>query len=80
MFAEGWLLPVSVVAVASLATEISYGIILAIVGAGQPFWAGLLTVMLPGALYNTVLAVLVYPWLARLLRRDRTVKSFRRLA
>lgn len=80
MFAEGWLLPVSVVAVASVATEISYGIILAIVGAGQPFWAGLLTVMLPGALYNTVLAVLVYPWLARLLRRDRTVKSFRRLA
>jgi rod shape-determining protein MreD len=79
MFAEGWLLPVSVVAVASLATELSYGIILAIMGAGE-FWAALLTVMLPGALYNTVLAVMVYPWLARLLRRDRTVKSFRRLA
>lgn len=80
MFAEGWLLPVSVVAVASLATEVSYGIILAIVGAGESFWAGALTVMLPGALYNTILAVLVYPWLARLLRRDKTVKSFRRLA
>lgn len=80
MFAEGWLLPVTVVAIASLVTEVSYGVALAVVGAGQSFWAGLMYRMLPGALYNTVLAVLVYPWLARLLRRDRTVKSFRRLA
>jgi rod shape-determining protein MreD len=80
MFAEGWLLPVTAVLVASVVTEVSYGIVLAILGAGAPFWHALFTVMLPVALYNTALAVLVYPWLARLLRPDRTMKSFRRLA
>lgn len=80
MFAEGWLLPVTVVAVASLVTEVSYGIALAVLGAGQSFWAAFLYRMLPGALYNTLLAVFVFPWLARVLRRDSTIKSFRRLA
>lgn len=80
MFAEGWLLPVTVVAVAGLTTEISYGIVLAVLDAGTPFWRSLLTVMLPGAVYHTALAVLAYPWLARLLRPDKTMRSFRRLA
>jgi len=80
MFAEGWLLPVSVVAIASLATELSYGIIVAVLDVGTSFWQLLWKVMLPTSLYTTVLAVLVYPWLARLLRRDRSMKSFRRLA
>ena len=35
--------------------------------------------MLPGAVYNTALALLVYPWLARFLRRDRPMTTFRRL-
>jgi hypothetical protein len=30
--------------------------------------------------YTSVLAVLLYPLLSRVLRRDRTVKSFRRLS
>jgi rod shape-determining protein MreD len=80
MFAEGWLLPVTVVAVASLATEIAYGIVLAVLGTETAFWHGVLTIMLPGALYQTTLAVLAYPWLARLLRLDRPMRSFRRLA
>jgi rod shape-determining protein MreD len=80
MFAEGWLLPVSVVALASLITEVAYGIVLAVLGVGVPFWHGFVTIMLPGAVYHTVLAVLVYPWLARLLRPDQKMRSFRRLA
>lgn len=80
MFAEGWLLPVSVVAVASVTTEVSYGVILLVLDASTPFWAAFGRIMLPVALYNTVLAVLVYPWLARLLRRDTGMTSFRRLA
>jgi rod shape-determining protein MreD len=80
LFAEGWLLPVTVVFVASLGTEITYGLILWILDNTTQFWSSLLRVMLPGALYNTALAVLVFPWLARLLRADRSVKSFRRLA
>ena len=80
LFAEGWLLPVTVVAVASLATEVSYGLILAVLGTGPRFWDGLLTVMLPSVIYHTALAVIVYPLLARLLRTERPMKSFRRLA
>ncbi|MDO8963046.1 MAG: rod shape-determining protein MreD [Coriobacteriia bacterium] len=80
MFAEGWLLPVTVVGLAGLGAEITHGVILSVLPAGAPFWGTMWRVMLPGALYNTALAVLVYPWLARLLRRDSSMKSFRRLA
>lgn len=80
MFAEGWLLPLTVVAVASLGAEVAYGLVLAIVGQGGSFAAALFMKMLPTAVYNTVLALLVYPWLARFLRRDRPMTTFRRLA
>jgi rod shape-determining protein MreD len=80
LFAEGWLLPVTVVFVASLAAEASYGLVLAILGVGGPFFGALVRIMVPAAVYNTALAVLVYPWLARLLRQDRSMTEFRRLA
>jgi rod shape-determining protein MreD len=80
LFAEGWRLPVTVVAVASISAEIAYGVVLAILGTGVPFWHSLVTVMLPGALYHTALAVIAYPLLARLLRTERPMKSFRRLS
>jgi len=80
MFAEGWLLPVTVVAIASLITEITYAIVLAVLGVATSFWSSLFTLMLPSALYHTVLVVLAYPWLARVLRPERQIKSFRRLA
>jgi len=80
LFAEGWRLPVTVVAVAGLTTEVAYGIVLAVLGAGVPFWRALVTVMLPGAIYHTALAVLAFPVLARLLRTERAMKSFRRLS
>jgi rod shape-determining protein MreD len=80
MFAEGWLQPLMVLGIAALATEIAYGVLLGLLGEGAPFFASLLTKMVPTALYNTVLALLVYPWLARFLRRDRPMTTFRRLA
>jgi rod shape-determining protein MreD len=80
MFAEGWLLPLTVLFVASLASSIAYGILLNILGVGGPFVITFLTKMLPEAIYDTALALLVYPWLARFLRQDRPMKTFRRLA
>jgi rod shape-determining protein MreD len=80
MFAEGWLLPVTVVFLASLGSELTYGIIMAILDVGMPFGTAFAKIMLPGAVYTSVLAVLLYPLLSRVLRRDRTVKSFRRLS
>lgn len=80
LFAEGWLLPVTVVAVASISAEVAYGVVLAVLGTGAPFWHSLFTIMLPGAVYHTALAVIAFPLLARLLRTERAMKSFRRLA
>ena len=80
MFAEGWLLPLTVLAIVSLGAEISYGLILDLLGVGGPFWITFVMKMLPGAVYNTALALLVYPWLARFLRVDRPMNTFRRLA
>ncbi len=81
MFAEGWLLPLTVMGVAALSTELAYGLLLSIMGSSEvSFWSALFTTMLPSAIYNTVLALLVYPWLARFLRTERPMKTFRRLA
>ena len=79
MFAEGWLLPLTVLAIATLSAEVAYGLILILLGAGGPFWSTFLTKMLPGAIYNTALALLIYPWLARFLRQDRPITTFQRL-
>lgn len=79
-FAEGWRLPVTVVAIASLISELSYGIVLAVLGLGSSFWRDVATVMVPAAAYHTVLAVLAYPWLARILRPGRPMRTFRRVA
>lgn len=80
LFAEGWLLPVSVVLVASLVAEMSYGFVLRILGEGPVFGAAFVRLMLPGAVYDTALAVFVYPWLTKVLKSDRPMKTFRRLA
>jgi len=79
MFAEGWLLPLSVLAIASLGSEIAYGLILDMLGQGGPFWLTFFAKMVPGAVYDVALALLVYPWLARFLRQDRPMTTFRRL-
>jgi rod shape-determining protein MreD len=79
MFAEGWLLPLTVLAIATLSAEVAYGLILILLGAGGPFWATFLTKMLPGAVYNTALALLIYPLLARFLRQERSITTFERL-
>jgi len=80
MFAEGWLLPMTVLAIAAFSAEVAYGLLLSTLGSGGAFWRSLFTKMVPGAVYNVSLALLVYPWLARFLRSDRPMKTFRRLA
>ena len=79
LFAEGWLLPLTVLGVASLTVELAYGLILALLGLTSGWSHTFATVMLPEALYNVALGLLVYPVLARFLRRDRPVKTLRRI-
>lgn len=80
MFAEGWLLPLTVLFFAAFAAELAYGLMLMLLGTDMSFGRALITKMLPGAVYNTALALLVYPWLARFLRPDSQMTTFRRLA
>lgn len=80
LFAEGWLAPVTVAVLAALLADLSYLVALTILGVGPAFWESLVRAVLPRALYNAVLVMLAYPWLARFLRADRSMKSFRRLA
>lgn len=80
LFAEGWLAPVAVAVVAGFLANLSYLVVLTVLGVGPAFWGAVLRVVLPGALYNSVLVMLAYPWLARFLRTDMAIKSFRRLA
>lgn len=80
MFAEGWLLPLTVLGIAALGAEVAYALVLEVLGSDIPFWSTLLRKVVPGAVYNTSLALLVYPWLARFLRSDRQMTTFRRLA
>lgn len=80
LFAEGWLMPVTVAIIAGLMAELSYLIVLSILGSGPAFWTSVWTVVLPRGVYNAILALLAYPWLARFLRSDRMMKSFRRFA
>lgn len=80
LFAEGWLLPVTVALLAGLAAEFAYLVVLTVLGVEVSFWRAVLGVVIPRSIYNSVLALLFYPWLARFLRTDRSVKSFRRLA
>ncbi len=79
LFAHGWLLPVTVVFIAALTAEIGYWVVLAVVGQGVGFGGMLTGVALPGALYDTALAVLIYPWLARILRTEPSVAMVDRL-
>jgi rod shape-determining protein MreD len=80
LFAEGWLAPVTVAVIAALAADLSYLVVLTVLGVAPAFWQSLGGVVLPRAVYNAVLVLLAYPWLARFLRSDRSMKSFRRLA
>ncbi len=81
LFAEGWLAPVTVGVVAALVADFAYLVVVTVIGVGPTaFWQALGRLVLPRALYNAVLVMLVYPWLARFLRTDRSIKSFGRLA
>lgn len=79
-FADGWLVPLVVVFFASLTAEAAYVFVLAVLGEGGISVGGVVKLAFPAALYNSALAVLVYPWVARFLRREKPMTTFRRLA
>lgn len=78
-FAEGWKLPVLIVIVASFFSELLYATTLLLIGETIDFLPTLTDVVLPTTAYNGAIAVGIFPILARFLRQDRSVKTFRRI-
>lgn len=79
-FADGWLVPLVIVLFATLTAEVGYVLLLTVLGeTGLTFGAVVLRA-LAAALYNAALAVLVYPWVARFLRHEKPMTTFRRIA
>lgn len=79
MFAEGWLMPLTVMFLATFSAELVYSIVLMALGVGSPFWSTFTHIVLPAAVYNGALALLLYPWLARFLRQEKPMTTFRRI-
>ena len=79
LFAESWLMPVTVVLIASFVYDLALAALLAVMGVEAALVTIAWRVALPGAVYNTLLAVLIFPWLARFLRTDVGMTELSRL-
>ena len=79
IFAKSWLLPVTVVFVAAFLSELTYGIFLAVIGVEAELLPLVWKIILPSAVYDTFLALLIFPWLARFLRSDTEMTEFKGL-
>jgi len=67
IFASSWVLPVTVLGVASLIAETIYLVMLTALGMPMSFFSAFFTRALPGALYCMLIAIIVFPALTRFL-------------
>ena len=79
MFAEGVLLPLTVVAITAVLSEVAYGAVLGLLGVGLPFGEMMVRVVLPVAVYNTVIAIGAVPIVGRWLHRGPRIDTLTRL-
>ena len=82
IFAGGWLMPVSVLGIASLVSETVYLILIVALGLPMDFFAALFTRAVPGALYAMLIALVSFPLLTKFLKMglnpdDSTLRSMR---
>lgn len=78
LFAEGWLLPVTVLSIASLFSELLSTIMVFVLGTEAPFWRALMSQVFPTAVYTIFISVLLFPVLSKVLREDVKIASFKR--
>jgi len=79
LFAQGWLLPVLVLAATSFFSELFYLIVLLVLGQQISFFSALFTRVVPTMLYTTLVAVIVFPALSRLLREKPVMETVRHM-
>lgn len=69
MFAENWLVPLTLFSVSTLLSQFIYGLVLKVLGTDISFWSSVFYRMIPATLYNTVIALLIFPWITRALKQ-----------
>jgi len=79
IFAQGWLLPVLVLAATSFLNEVFYLIVSLLLGQQMSFFSALLTKAIPTVLYTTLVAVIVFPIVSRLLQEKPTMATVRHM-
>ncbi|MCL2819101.1 MAG: rod shape-determining protein MreD [Actinomycetia bacterium] len=67
LFAEGWLLPVGIIALATFTSEILYMIVILFLGTQTSLASAFMGIVLPSTLYNAVCATIICPILTRVL-------------
>lgn len=78
LFAEGWLLPVTVLSIASLFSELLSMIMVFVLGTDAPFWGALMFQVLPTTVYTIFISIVLFPVLSKVLREDVKIASFKR--
>ncbi|MCL2024223.1 MAG: rod shape-determining protein MreD [Coriobacteriia bacterium] len=76
LFAEGWLLPVIVIAIATLTSEVLYMLVVLLLGTEASFFGAFIRIVLPSTLYNAVIATIVCPLMTRLLKDNTNQTIF----
>lgn len=79
LFAEGWLLPVTVLGIASLFSEFLYLVFSSLLGSSVPFFTALYAFVLPTAVYTSIISVLLFSIISRVLQQDERVEILRRI-
>jgi rod shape-determining protein MreD len=68
LFAEGWLLPVGIIALATFTSEILYMIVIVFLGTQTSMRDAFVGIVMPSTFYNAVCATIICPILTRVLR------------
>ncbi|MCL2332522.1 MAG: rod shape-determining protein MreD [Actinomycetia bacterium] len=79
IFAQGWLLPFIVFVITDFIAELLYLLVLLVLGQPIGFLPAFLTKVIPTVLYTTLVAVVVFPLLSRLLRENPTMETVRHM-
>lgn len=79
LYAEGGLLPITVIALASFIAELSYLLIAKIFIPGGPLFSAIITHAAPTTLFTTFFGIFVVPLVGRLMKTDKQPRIFDRI-
>lgn len=79
LYADGGLLPATVILISSVLAEFAYLLTAQIFGVSNPFFSSLIAHSIPSALYTAFFGVLLLPLLSRMIKTNTDPKMFDRV-